>query len=72
LKPLNPYPPGRFGWNLRGGFGDTFWAELSMGDSTTIMAAAVKAAYLPTFTMASFREIFSPLAGMLVLFSNMQ
>ena len=38
---------------------------------TTIMAAAVKAAYLPTFIIASFRVIFSPLSGMFVLLSKL-
>jgi len=51
--------------------GDFFAAELSIGDSTTIIAAAVKAAYFPTFNIASLRVIFSSLTSMLLLFSKM-
>ena len=50
--------------------GDFLAAELSIGANTTIIAAAVKAAYLPTFTMASLRVIFSSLTSMLLLFSK--
>lgn len=55
---------GRFRCAPRGRGGDIFCAEVPIGESTTIMAAAVKAAYLPTFTRASLRVIFSPLTGM--------
>jgi hypothetical protein len=48
----------------RGRGGDIFCAEVPIGESTTIMAAAVKAAYLPTFIRASLRVIFSSLTGM--------
>jgi hypothetical protein len=54
-----------------GGTGDFFAAELSMGDNTSIIPAAVNAAYLPTFISASFRVIFSSLPGMFWLFSKL-
>lgn len=54
----------------RGRGGDIFCAAVLMGDRTTIMAAAVKAAYLPAFTSASLRVIFSLFTGGWFLFSN--
>jgi hypothetical protein len=51
--------------------GDTFCAEDSIGAITSIMAAAVKAAYLPTLTIASFRVIFSSFTGMSAVLSKM-
>jgi hypothetical protein len=70
---LSPHPQGitLFPAGPLGGFGDFFLAELSNGDNTTIIAAAVKATYLPTLRIASFRVIFSSLTSMLLLFSKM-
>ena len=54
----------------RGRGGDIFCAAVLMGDRTTIMAAAVKAAYLPAFTSASLRVIFSLFTGMFFMLSK--
>ena len=68
--PQNQGLPGRRCGPLGGGFGDFLAAELSIGANTTIIAAAVKAAYLPTFTIASFLVIFTSLPDALWLFFN--
>jgi hypothetical protein len=47
--------------------GDFFLAELSTGLNTSIIEAAVKAAYFPAFLNASLRVIFSSFMSFEVL-----